>query len=128
MQGGKLYRASTVNITMSRANHCLIIVAAASTTSDGGVYQVFIWEPLDGKVGALMQGGIGANPIHEKAGANVAVYRDQLNRMHYVMQFADWETWGKMQDTPNPEFAAYMQSASQNPSGRLVQVYTASSL
>ena len=110
------------------ANYLLNEVTPGASAGAGGVYQVFIWEPNDGQVGMLMQGGIGAKPIHEKAGARIAIYRDQLNRMHYVMSYDNWEAWGKGQDTPNPEFSAYMQAQSANPAGRLVQVYTAQSL
>ena len=37
-----------------------------------------------------------------------------------------WEAWAKFQDSPHPEFQAFMQEVSKNPSGRLIEVYTAS--
>ena len=106
-------------------NHILYTVAAGENVGAGGVYQVYIWEPNEGKVGQLMQGGIGAKPIHEKVGAKVTVLRDELNRMHYVMMFDSWEAWGQFQDTPNPEFNAYMQERTAEAAGRLIEVYTA---
>lgn len=106
-------------------NHILYTAAAGENVGAGGVYQVYIWEANNGRVGDLMQGGIGAKPIHERAGAKVTVLRDEQNRMHYVMMFDSWEDWGEFQDTPNPEFNAYMQERTAEGAGRLIEVYTA---
>jgi hypothetical protein len=45
--------------------------------------------------------------------------------MHYVMNFASWEAWAKFQDADHPEFQAWMQKQQQDPTARLVKVYTA---
>jgi hypothetical protein len=66
--------------------------------------------------------------IHEKAGASVNIMVDQSQNMHYVMNFDDWEAWAKVQDTPNPEFQAFMQEQSKDPSAAVMKVYIASSL
>ena len=78
---------------------------------------------LPGKTGAMFQQGMGAKPIHEKAGASVTILRDRLNRMHYLVQFDSWEAHAKFSDTPNPEFAEYMQKVSADPSAELVKTY-----
>ena len=92
------------------------------------VYQVFIWQPIDGRVNELVQAGLEAEKLHEKAGAKVNVLIDQLNRLHYLMTWDSWDDWGKFQDTPNPEFAAWFAEMSKDAPGELVQVYTATSL
>ncbi|MBL4821550.1 MAG: hypothetical protein JKY98_11265 [Gammaproteobacteria bacterium] len=84
-----------------------------------GISQVTVWETTTGTMRALLDGGLGAKPIHEKAGANVTIWRGPPNRMYYITQFENWEAWGKFRDTPNPEFSAYMQSLSANGNGDL---------
>lgn len=91
----------------------------------GGFYQVFIWEPRDAGIGPLVEAGMEAKAIHEKSGARVGINIDQMQRMHYVMNYDDIGHWAKMQDTPNPEFQQFMDRQSENPSGDLVEVYTA---
>ncbi len=94
---------------------------------DGDVYQVFIWEANPGRVADMMAAGAEAKALHEKDGAAVSIHVDQMNRMHYAMSFADWDAWAKFQDADHPEFEAWMSKRQQNPSARLVKVYTASS-
>ena len=94
----------------------------------GAVYQVFIWEPLMGRGGDIYQSAMQAKAIHEKAGARVAINIDQLRRLHYVMSYDSWDAWARMQDTPNPEFQAFMQKQGEDPNAKLVKVYTASSM
>ena len=93
----------------------------------GAVYQVFIWEPVMGRGGDVYRSAMQAKAIHEKAGARVAINIDQLQRLHYVMSYDGWDDWAKMQDTPNPEFQAFMQKQGEDPNAKLVKVYTATS-
>ena len=104
------------------------LLNSAGPLATGGVYQVFIWEPELGRGGDLFQNAAKAEAIHEKTGADVSILSDQLNNLHYVMFFENWDAWAKFQDTPNAEFQAFMQEASQNPAAKLVKVYTATSL
>ena len=93
-----------------------------------GAYQVFIWEPELGRGADMFQAGMEAKAIHEKAGVSVSINFDQLNRMHYLVSFNSWDAWAKFADTPNEEFNAFMQKQSQNPTAKLVKVYTANTL
>ena len=97
-----------------------------SPGKDGAVYQVFIWQPELGRGADLFQAGMKAKAIHEKDGAAVSIHADQMQNMHYVMNFDSWEDWAKFQDSPHPEFQAFMQERSKDPAGKLLDVYTAS--
>ena len=92
---------------------------------DGDVYQVFIWEAIPGRGPGMFQAAVEAKALHEKGGAAVTIHVDQMNLMHYVMNFASWEAWAKFQDADHPEFEAWMQKQQQDPTARLVKVYTA---
>lgn len=93
---------------------------------DGDVYQVFIWQAELGRGSDMLQAGVQAKALHEKDGAAVTIHLDQMNRMHYVMNFANWDAWAKFQDADHPEFQAFMQKLQEDPTARLVKVYTAS--
>ena len=95
---------------------------------NGSVYQVFIWESEPGRGNDLFQAAMQAKAIHEKAGASVGINYDQMQRMHYVMSFDNWDAWAKFQDTPNEEFDAFVAEQNKNPNAKLVKVYTASNL
>jgi hypothetical protein len=92
---------------------------------DGPVYQVFIWAPELGRGADLFEAGMKAKAIHEKDGSSVTIHSDQMQNMHYVMNFDSWEAWAKFQDSPHPEFQQFMQERSKDPAGRLIKVYTA---
>lgn len=93
----------------------------------GPVYEVFIWQPLPGKVGAMIQGAMGAKPLHDKIGlGSVSILMDRLNRLHYLIQFESWEQHAKFWDTPNPAFNEYMEKLNQDPSAELVKNYSGS--
>lgn len=113
-------------------NYLLTSITTGAPRNEGNVFQVFIWEPEAGQgaVQSLVQGALGAKPIHERAGADVSAYTDLLGNMYYIMSYDDVEAWGKAADTPNPEFNAYMQElgASGGPNGTMVRVITATSL
>jgi hypothetical protein len=94
----------------------------------GAVYQVFIWEPLPGRAGQLIQSGMKAEAILEKSGADIAINVDQLNRMHFIVSFDNWDAWAKFSDTPNEEFQQFMATQGENPNGILVKVYLAESI
>ena len=94
----------------------------------GAVYQVFIFEPVMGRGNDLFQSAMQAKAIHEKAGASVSINIDQLRKLHYVMSYDSWDDWGKMQDTPNPDFQAFMKKQGEDPKGKLVKVSTATSM
>ncbi|MEJ2088226.1 MAG: hypothetical protein P8Y69_07095 [Gammaproteobacteria bacterium] len=91
----------------------------------GSVYQVFIWDPPGTQVDRLVEAAMEAKAIHEKSGITVGINIDQMQRMHYVMNYRDWAHWAKVQDTPNEEFQAFMQRQAADPAGELVEVYTA---
>lgn len=94
--------------------------AAAAGGGPGSVTQVTVWLlPPEGNMADLVRGGMGAKPIHEKAGAAVSIYAEGGNTMYYLMRFDDMAAWGKFRDTPNPEFSAYMQSQVDPETGRL---------
>lgn len=93
---------------------------------DGPVYQVFIWEARPGRMSSLFEGAAQAKALHEEDGAAVTIYSDQMNRLHYAMSFESWDAWAAFQDGDHPEFDAFMQKAMEDPSGKLVEVYTAS--
>ena len=99
----------------------LVNVAAEGKT--GPVYQTFIWKAMPGRINELVQAGITAKAIHEKAGTVVNVGVDQLNRMHYAMSFPSWDAYAEFQDTPNPEFGAFMAEQNKDPTGELVEVH-----
>ncbi len=97
----------------TQTDNLLLNQIAAETnpvTGPGTVTQVVVWEPTTtGTMAQLVEGAIGAKPIHERAGASVAVSVGG-GRMYYLMRFENFEAWGKNRDTPNPEFLAYFQS------------------
>jgi len=112
--------------------YSVLPLLAANSIGGRNTFQVFIWEPGPGQgaVQSLIQGALGAKPIHERAGANISAYTDLLGNMYYVMAYDDVEAWGKAADTPNPEFDAYMQELGANGEGTatMVRVITATEL
>jgi hypothetical protein len=98
-----------------QVDNLLLNQVAAPSVNVGGpgsATQVIVWEATAGNMGALIEGALGAKPIHERAGANVSIYAGPGSRMwmYYLQQFENKVAWGKFRDTPNPEFNAYMQS------------------
>jgi len=97
----------------NQTDNLLLFQRAAATnpvTGPGTVTQVIVWEPTTtGTMAQLVEGAMGAKPIHERAGASVSVFTGG-GRMYYLMRFENFEAWGKNRDTPNPEFLAYFQS------------------
>jgi len=96
--------------------------------SGGSVYQVFIWKAELGRASDMFQVAMEARAIHEKSGTKVDIHVDQMQNMHYVMNYANWADWAKMQDTPNPEFQAFLQRQGAAPTAQLIKVYTAGNL
>ena len=94
----------------------------------GAVYNVFVWEAYEGRSAELMTKAVEASDIHKKAGAGIAVNVDQLGRMHYVMSFDSWSAWGKFQDAPTAEWAAFMGGFQADPPGKIVQTFMANEL
>lgn len=105
-------------------NYLLNVIPGS--VDDGDVYQVFIWDPRNGRAGDVVATAMEAKAIHEKSGVRVAINVDQLQRIHYVMNYDDLAHWAKVQDTPNPDFQTFMEKQSENPNADLVEVYTAS--
>ena len=93
---------------------------------NGPVYQVYIWQPELGRAADLLQAGMKAKAIHDKEGVTVAIHTDQMQNMHYVMNYESWEAWAKYQDSPHPEFQKFMEEFSNNTPGKMIEVYTAS--
>ena len=69
-----------------------------------------------------------ARAIHEKSGVKVEIHVDQMQNMHYVMNFKNWAAWAMMQDSPSAAFQAFMQRIQASPNAELIKVYTASNL
>jgi hypothetical protein len=117
---------------LQEENFILDVVPGSSnpvgSDNPGTMYQVYIWEPEGTQVGPLVQVALEAKAIHEKSGIRVGINVDQEFRMHYVMNYRDLAHWAQVQDTPNEEFAAFMQRQAENPKGELVEVYTANRL
>ena len=84
-------------------------VATNPVRGPGTVTQTTVWEPTTGTMAQLVEGAMGAKPIHERAGASVSISTGG-GRLYYLMRYENFEAWGKFADTPNPEFQAYMQS------------------
>ena len=97
-----------------------------SSMAGAQVLDVNIWQPELGRGADLFQAGMKAKAIREKDGAAVSIHADQMQNMHYVMNFDSWEDWAKFQDSPHPEFQAFMQERSKDPTGKLIDVLTAS--
>jgi hypothetical protein len=85
----------------------------------GAVTDVTIWELTTGTMNQLIEGGMGAKPIHERAGARVTVLAAGGNTMYYLTQFESPSDWGRFRDTPNPEFNQYMQGLNEQNNGDL---------
>jgi hypothetical protein len=94
----------------------------------GAVYNVFVWQPYEGRMAELFAQAAKASAIHKKAGAGIAINRDQLGRMHYVMSFDSWTKWGEFQDNPTADWAEFMSSFQANPPGKIVDTYMSSQL
>ena len=94
----------------------------------GAVYNVFVWQPYEGRTAELFAQAAKASAIHKKAGAGIAINRDQLGRMHYVMSFDSWTKWGEFQDNPTADWAEFMASFQANPPGKIVDTYMSSQL
>ena len=108
----------------NQTDNLLLNQRAAATnpvTGPGTVTQITVWEPTTGTMAELVEGAMGAKPIHERAGASVSVYTGG-GRMYYLMSFENFEAWGRNRDTPNPEFQAYMQSRGTAGSPRAIVV------
>lgn len=122
LNGNAAWRAfnnkrSAAPASVQTANLQLNVVSPpAGGGGPGGVSQITVWETTTGTMQALIQGGLGAEPIHEAAGASVSIYASGGNTMYYMQSFPNFAAWGKFRDTPNPEFNAYMQSL-QNSNG-----------
>jgi hypothetical protein len=86
---------------------------ATNINGPGTVTDVTVWELTTGTMGDLIEAGMGAKEIHERAGANVVIYQAP-GRMYYLMQYPNYSTWGQVRDTPNPEFNAFMQEINAN--------------
>ena len=105
--------------------HETYVLDVIASGKGGPVYEVFIWQPLPGKVNEMIEAAMGAKPLHDKAGlGSAAILMDRLNRMHYLLQFESWEQHAKFWDTPNPEFNAYMEKLNKNPNATLVKNYS----
>jgi hypothetical protein len=92
------------------------------------VYQVFVWEPYNGRSAELFEIATEASTIHAKSGAGIAINIDQLGRMHYVMSFDSWSQWGKFQDNPSAEWTTFWTSFQDNPPGKIIETYMANQI
>jgi len=115
-------------IAAAQKEAALINEAGGSASGDGDVYQVFIWEPMPGRSADLYRAAAQAKALHEKDGAAVTIHSDQMGHLHYSMNFKTWEDWAKFQDAEHAEFDAFMAEVQKDPSGALIEVYTASIL
>ena len=125
---GKFIDKVTKNPTAELETNYLLNTPVSSGKAAGAVYQVFIWKAELGRANDMFQSGTEAAAIHKKAGVSVDIHFDQMQNMHYVMNFDSWADWAKTQDTPNADFQAFMQRQGVNPNSQLVKVYTARNL
>lgn len=92
------------------------------------MYQVFIWEPYNGRSAELFRKATEASKIHAKSGAEVAINMDQLGRMHYVMSFDSGSQWGEFQDNPSTAWTTFWASLQDNPPGKVIETYMANQI
>jgi len=102
----------------------LFIVAPANAE----VSDVFIWQPMPGKVSEVVRNGLDIKPLHEKLGARIWIGVDRMNRVHYVASFDNWSDWAKFQDAvqKSKELAEWWEKANMNPVAKLIQNYAIS--
>lgn len=110
-------KRSIAPASVQTGNIQLNVVSAPTGGNPGGVSDITVWQTTTGSMQDLIQGGLGAEPIHEAAGANVSIYAGNGNTMYYMMSYPNFAAWGKFRDTPNPEFNAYMQSLQNGDEG-----------
>lgn len=58
------------------------------------VTQVTLWQPEPGKTMQMLQVATEAKAMHAKLGAQADMAIDAMGRLHFIMAFEDWETWG----------------------------------
>ena len=130
----KFYRsvnADPANIAywqLANANPTAKLIGRATldvvaTGKRGPVSDVFIWEPMPGRLNDTIDNAIGAKAIHEKTGVGVTVATDRLNRMVYIVSYDNFDDYAKFWDTPNQEFMDYMAKLNEDPAAKLVATY-----
>ncbi len=116
--GAFLTKISNTPSAVQIDNLQLNLVAQGSlgvVNGPGVVTDVTVWELTTGTMDELLEAAMDAKDIHERAGADVAIYAaGGLGRMYYLMRYPDFATWGRNRDTPNPEFAAFMAEINAN--------------
>lgn len=108
--------------------HNYFMEEVVSAEAPGRFTQAYLWEPVNGNVTAFLRDALAAREIHEAAGIDVSINVDQMNRVHYVMNYSSHAAFAKQRATPNAEFQAFSQRFSAAPVGRLVEVYTVTAL
>lgn len=104
------------------------LLDAVVSDEGGDVYQVSVWEAMPGGSTEMFMVAARAAEIHKKMGAAVSIFADQMGRLHYAMNFEDWDAWAKFQDTESAEWAAFWAEIQKDPKATLMHVYTASEL
>ena len=120
----KLLADASADPVMAHVDN-IMLNAIERSENMGPVVETFIWQPLPGQNQRLFADALRAKAIHEKAGANVQVAADKLNRLIYTVAFENLEAYGKFFDTPNPEFDKFMAEISEDPTAQLVEVVSA---
>ena len=125
-KNGEFWTEANANPSAEQVEHYLLDVFAPG--KGGPIFEVFVWEALPGQIGRMFDAGVKAKAIHEKGAVHVSVAGDKLNRMHYIMQYDNWDDYAKLWDTPNEEFSKFMAGQNENPSAMLIKRYTGNEL
>jgi hypothetical protein len=109
--------------TMKKAFNMTVFLGSGG--AGGKVIMVFQYEPDPGRIGDVIAKMAEAKAIHEKLGATVSVNADEEGRVHYVMNFANWEAQGKFSDSVagSEDYRAFLADYNENPFAELKNVY-----
>ena len=108
---------------MKKVIFALLILGTVQVKADVAVSN--IWSALPGKGSELVQNVMEARAIHEKMGAEVTLFVDHENNIHYVTGFSDWGAWGKFLDSApdNKEWQEFWQRASEGGAAELSKTF-----
>lgn len=87
------------------------------------VTQVTLWQPEPGKTMQMLQVATEAKAMHSKLGAQADMAIDAMGRLHFIMAFEDWETWGayRAKMAASAEMQAFVAKIQTDPPARQVE-------